>query len=359
MSKNNRRGSIVRYGEVYRAFVRPPSDKRYSRTFDSEYEADIWLTAELAKIDSGEYLKPTNKTFRTWAARWLKIYVEPSVRTNTVDNYHYLLDSYTGPIKNKLLSEILPVDIQEIYSNLSESGIAPSTLQRLHAVLRGLFKKAKGNELVRRNIMDDVSRPRAPLPEIKFLSPDEIQVFLEKSKGENIEIAVWIAAYTGMRLSEIRALSWDDVDLESGYISVRRSLYATKDGWELNDPKTKSGVRTLPIPTPLLNKLTEYKTTWKENPWNLILIGKHGRPIPTSSISLGMKRIREKTGYEITFHGLRHSLASMLVSANVGVTDVAAYLGHSDPTITLKRYSHAKKDSLKGTAEQINKIMSS
>ena len=360
MTTKRKRGSVIRYRAGFRAYYSAPDGTRPNKVFKTEDEADRWLTARLAEVDRGDYISLTNITFRSWAKEWLSLYVEPSVRIRTTENYHRTLRKHCEPLKDMPMADIKPLDIQRLYSQLKDNGMAGSSMQRLHAMLRRLFSKAFANELIKKDIMLSVQRPKADPPEINFLSPEEIQQFLKAAEGEVCEIMIWISAYTGMRLSEVRALTWDNasLDLENGQIHVTKALYHNKvDGWMIVEPKTKSGIRTLPIPTPLLEKLKQYRATWKPNPWDLVTVGKHRKPIPSSSVALAIRRICKKANVKITFHGLRHSVASMLVSANVGISDVAALLGHANATTTLNRYSHAKKNALKDAADKIGEIL--
>lgn len=353
-----RRGTVYKFRDKYRAMYSAPDGSKPSKVFDDPDEADKWLTAQLSEIDKGNYISQTDMTFKEWGEMWLETYVEPSTRTSTIESYHFILKRYAKPIHHMPIAEIRPVDIQELYLKILSHGLLPSTCQKLHAVLKGLFSRAYSNQLTKRNIMESVQRPRAKQPVIKFLSPEELQTFLKASEGSTIEIMIWIAAYTGMRLGEVAALRWDDIDLNNELIKVSRSIKFTRTkGWSVSEPKTKSALRTLPIPEPLLEKLKDYKLVWKENYWNLLSIGKRGKPISSSAASVYMRETCEKTGLDVTFHGLRHSVASMLVSANMGITDVSALLGHANPTTTLNRYSHAKKDALKTTMNKVSELL--
>ncbi len=353
-----KRGTVYKFRDKYRAMYSAPDGSKPSSVFDDPVEADKWLTARLAEIDQGLYTVPSDMTFRIWGEKWLETYASANNEPSTVEEYHLLIRRHTEPIKDMIMSEIEPMDIQSLYNTMMRNGMKGSSCQRLHAILRSIFRDAKDNNIVSRNIMLIVKRPKAEAPPIRFLSPEELILFMDAAKGEKAEIAVWIAAYTGIRSGEALALRWENIDLDNGLIHIVGTLKKSKaEGWKISKPKTPSSLRTIPIHEPLIGMLKEYKEKWEPNYWGLLTIGKQGRPLPKSSLTLSIKRIREKAGLNISFHGLRHSVASMLVSANTGITDVQSLLGHANPNTTLKIYSHAQKTAKKITTEKVADIL--
>ena len=354
-----RRGSIFPHkGNKVRATYYAPDGSRPSQVFEDEVAAEAWLTAELAAIDRGDFSSKTKITFREWVSDWLTIYIEPNVRTRTVEEYHQILRRHTGPIKQKNLHEILPADIQSLYATMSRNGLENSTIQRFHTILHGLFKQARANNYIKRDIMSLVTRPKSKTPNISFLTPEELALFIQSSEGTPLEIPVWIAAYTAMRPGEISALSWDDIDFKKKLIKVRKTISLNiTSGWTITPPKTASSERDIPMHPVLQAKLLAYKKEWRENYWNLLVIGPHGRPLGSSTRSNWVKVINERAGTNINFYGIRHSVASLLASSNVGGNDIAALLGHSNSVITMKRYIHPQKKALSITTETVGNVL--
>ena len=176
-----------------------------------------------------------------------------------------------------------------------------------------------------------VKLPSVPVSEIAFLQPEEIRPFCESVKGRNYEIAALIELH-GLRLSEMKALTWDDIDLKKKVIFVRGAYVKGEDGYVDKDTnKNKTSTRPVPIMIPQL--VTALNA----------VSNKSGRVVSTSGSVLlrDVKRSCERAGITVvTNHGLRHSFASLCFFLNVPLAQIMQWGGWGDDT-TLKRiYIH-------------------
>jgi integrase len=151
-------------------------------------------------------------------------------------------------------------------------------------------------------------------------------------------VLIRTAILTGLRIGELLALRWQDVDLLGGVLHVEHSL--SRDG-KLTEPKTEAAVRTVPLSVGLVEVLLAWKPEHAED-GDYVFPSRNGGPLSYWNVrDRGFAPAARAAGIEgISVHDLRHSAASLLVASGLSVVDVASILGHSDPSVTLKTYAH-------------------
>jgi integrase len=181
-------------------------------------------------------------------------------------------------------------------------------------------------------------------------SAEQVKVFLETACGDRLEALFVLAIHTGLRQGELLGLKWEDVDLESGTLRVRRTLATTKSGPMLTAPKTKGSRRSVKLTQGTLDALRSHLkrqlqeiragSLWREN--GLVFASETREPLDRRYLtSRRFKGLLESAGLpEIRFHDLRHTCATLLLSKNVNPKIVSEMLGHATIAITLDTYSH-------------------
>src|SRR5208282_5874438 len=191
----------------------------------------------------------------------------------------------------------------------------------------------------------------------------EIKSLLQAARPGFERVLFETAYLTGAREGELLALRWSDLELPKegpGKMAIRRSLsWASLKGEETRPryfpPKTQAGRRTISIPAPLVGDLKRWKLQCPNSDEDLVFPSVEGRPVCRDALlrvnfypALSRARLRR-----VTFHTLRHSCASAMIAAGAPITEVQHRLGHADPAITLRVYSHFFKYTESGTSERL------
>jgi len=205
---------------------------------------------------------------------------------------------------------------------------------------------------------------------MQSLTPTEASAFLTAAEEDSQGTVLAFALATGMRPEEYLALQWKDICLEKGIATVRRSIARRKGGgWYFGEPKTARSKRSVPLPTSLVTALKEHKR--KQNEVRLkagVKYGQHDLVFATSegtpwvSRNLILRHFRptlKRAGItkKLRLYDLRHSCASLLLSANVHPKVVSERLGHASVTLTLDVYSHVLPSMQHEASEKLETML--
>lgn len=352
------------------------------------------MNSDLNSIAQGTFVEQNNITVGTWIDTWLYEYKKQAVRPTTFQSYEYLSRIHIKPVLGSiLLKDLRPDNIQKFYNeklksgkagrkklNTGESdnkkeGLNPKTIKNIHSVLHEALDQALKNNLIIRNPSDAVNTPRRVKKDIRVLTIEEQNNFIEALEGERYKCIFLIALGAGMRQGEILALQLPDIDLKKGTIKVNRSIKRVKVFDEnkkshteimIQEPKTKSGKREIPIPQYTVKAIKEYiRNKNIENPRDVIDIKSDGfmfevspgKPVEAVGLIKDMKRIFKKAQIEnVTFHALRHTYATRLLEKNVHPKVVQELLGHSEISMTLNTYSHVMPEIKIAAAAKLDEV---
>jgi integrase len=216
--------------------------------------------------------------------------------------------------------------------------------------LREALKQAVRWQLVAHNVADAVEPPRPEFHEINALDEARTIWLLDAAEGTRLHTPMLLAISTGMRRGEILGLRWQDIDLVSGLVSVRRSLQETKAGVSFKEPKSRRSRRPITLPSLAIEMLKAHQESqlktklalgseYQHN--DLICCRDDGSVWPPSAFTSAYRDLlrRRKIG-NVRFHDLRHSHASQLLRSGVSPKVISERLGHSKVGFTLDVYSH-------------------
>jgi integrase len=374
------RGSIVKRSSGNYAIVYYVGGKQKWETIGpSRREAERALTARKREVDTGTWREPSSETLASYAERWLA-HRDPArvggggrtrLSPSTFEGYRLNLRRHVIPrLGERTLSSLRTDDVDRLIAELEADGKAPGTVRNVIVPLRKMLADA-----VRQGLLIANPAARADLPPAQDFAGKEIPTeHAEAIRRALVALAppdplrrepdlffvclFDVALGTGLRLGELRALRWRDVDRERRLIRVERA-YSRQ---ELRRPKTESGVRSVPLFQSVDAAFRELAARAVERgryaPDELVFGSMRGTPLQPSNFRQRVwdpaVRRAGVEGEDYRFHDLRHTCVSRLVGAGADVKLVQAVAGHANPLITLKRYSHLLDARVTEAAERFD-----
>ena len=307
--------------------------------------------------------------FVDFLAMWLEI-AKSTIKLTTYASYaemtNKIIIPYFKPLKRRL-TEVTAADIQKFYLVQLERVSANSVIH-YHAIIHRAMKYAVKTDLIISNPVDKVDRPKKNEFQGSFYTEDEIQDLFEVARGTKLELPIVLAAFYGLRRSEVLGLKWDAIDFQQNTITIKHTLTSCKiDGKKVevatDTTKTKSSRRTLPL-IPQFRALLlqrwemqeEYKrvcgSCYNTKYLEYICVDEMGNIIPPNYLSEAFPKLLARHGMRhIRFHDLRHTCASMLLKNGVPMKQIQEWLGHSDFSTTANIYAHLDYNSKLNSAE--------
>jgi integrase len=348
-------------------YLDPVTEKRVHRRVSAptRKECESKLRAAIAAAESGRTLTSDKQTVREFVEQWLAS-IEHSVRPSTHRRYSDAMRSHVIPALGSVqLSKLSPPHLKDLYATRLKQGLSPTTVNHLHVTLHGALKQALRWNMIERNPCDLVDPPLRITPETITWSVDQTRKVL--TMGDAGELAaLWrLALICGMRRGELLGLKWDDIDLDRGTLSVRRTLSRGSGGtWHLTEPKTASGRRQIALPESCVAALRMHRLrqlerrmalgpAWEDH--GFVFTGRTGAPLHVNSMTVHFKKlITDAQVPAIRFHDLRHTCATLLLAEGVHPKIVQERLGHSDISMTLNRYSHITPSMQRQAADTLD-----
>ena len=339
--------------------------------YGTRKDAEKFLTEKLREIDTGVLVDNKKLKYSEYLDLWEdKTFI--NLEITTIEGYKSKIEKHIKPnLGNLYLENIKPLHLQNFYNRLlkkeNNNSLSNRTVLSIHRIIHSSLKQAVRWQLVNRNVADCVEPPKAKKYNANYLSDKETEKLLIVAKDSDIYIPIAIAIYTGTRRGETLGLTWDNVNLEKGYIKIVNNLCATKNGLIMKQPKTNSGIRTIAISDTLIKILKKHKVEqmkykmllggeYKDN--GLVCTYKDGRAFNPKRFSAKFQELLEKNNLtKIRFHDLRHSHASLLVKMGVQPKEISARLGHSNIGITMDLYSHIYEETDREVANMFDKII--
>ena len=278
-----------------------------------------------------------------------------------------VVDKHVVPfIGTTRLRDLTPMMVDDYVGRLRNHKANPRSAHVINAsinLLRNSITEAQRLQLIDRNVLKDVPPRKPPIKkaDVKIPSKEEIKRLLEKSSSDECLI-LELAIFTGMRAGELCGLGWSAIDFEKCTVRVHQSVTSLK---EIKKPKTKSGIRTIPLPRSLVQKLREFRL----RSGNRVFVKGSGEPVKdliflTRSRNGGFvpmtsgrvhafywKKVCVKAGLvdanmypTMHFHALRHVAASLFIESGLPPKRIQQIMGHASITMTFDTYGHLFPD---------------
>lgn len=329
--------------------------------FATKREAQEALTQVLASISTGTHIEPSRMLMSEFLkGEWLPA-IRPTIRPTTYLSYAGHVECHIIPALGALpLQHVSASHINAFYSRLlldgrgeGRGGLSPATVRRVHATLHRALKDAVRWNRLLKNPVDVADPPRSSSPdlEMKVWSARELKRFLSSQRGSRL-YPLWLTlATTGMRRGEVLGLKWEDVDLEAGRLSIRKTRVMLGYATQVSEPKTKRGRRLIALDQATAATLKEQGRRQKVDRlaagggWTdsgHVFTREDGEPYHPERVSKLFTASAKRAGLpRIRLHDLRHTYATLALSAGIHPKVVSERLGHANIAITLDTYSHA------------------
>ncbi len=307
--------------------------------------------------------------YNDWLNFWLENYIEPNAKMRTTESYRRIIDKRLRQELGECeMGELTAPTIQAFVTGLitkgnvaTKKGLASSTVNTIITVIQSSLKTAVLSGYIEKNVAESVRRPKIKSKEIECFTVAE-QKKMESAAlcDKRMKMAgIVMCLYTGLRIGELLALTWEDVDMKSGLIAVNKACHdkIEKNGTAriVELPKTPSSKRIIPVPKQLLPVLRQLKKTGK---CETVISSPEGKPIAIRSYQRSFSLFLKKLGIAHKgFHSLRHTFATRALECGMDVKTLSEILGHKNAAITLNRYVHSLTEHKRNMMNRLGKFL--
>ena len=298
--------------------------------------------------------KEIDMQYKYWLTEWLLNYVKPTAKVKTYNRYSDIVDHHLIPkLGDYEVEELTPLVVQKIITELLEKGnlkngkgLSANSVNTIISVIQSSMNTAFLLGITSKYEMNKLKRPKFSEKPVECFSSDE-QIKLEQAvmrdKREKMK-GVIICLYTGLRIGELLALKWSDIDFKKAELTVNKSCHdgINKNGTfcRITDtPKTDTSKRIIPLPKQLVVFLREMK---KNSNSEFVVSGGKGKLLTVRSYQRSFELLQKRLGIERKgFHALRHTFATRAIECGMDIKSLSEILGHKNPNVTLNRYVHS------------------
>lgn len=319
---------------------------------EEQKEKDLQAKREAAKI----------QTLRLYGESVFMPTKAVTMSENGRSTYQGNLDHWIYPALGDLkMPDITPANIEALLLDMQAQGKAISTVIKVYTILHSLFKMAYGKDIIERNPMDKVDRPKARKDELRgqeadSYTIDEVQRIFSALEQEPLKwrTMLHLLIDTGIRRGECCGLQWKNIDFKANTITISGNLcYTPQKGIYLDTPKS-GRIRTIDVDPNVIELLRQLRVEQSNKAISLWVFTQENSPEPMhpQSPTRYLKKFSERCGIPgLHPHALRHTFASIAITNGADVASVSEKLGHSDKAVTLRMYTHADQESMKRASQ--------
>ena len=299
-----------------------------------------------------------------WLIQWLENYIRPSVKVRTFERYKLIVEQH---IKDKIggmeLNDLSPLILQPLITELLQGGnkktgkgLSASSVNAVISVIQSSLKTAHFLGLTKEYTADKLKRPKLMEKQVECFSLTEqkrIEQAIMSGKKDKL-YGILLCLYSGLRIGELIALQWSDIDFEKGILTVSKSCHDGKTGLIIDEPKTATSRRMIPLPKQLLPILRSVKKRSDSSS----VVSANGSAVSVRSYQRSFELLLKKLKIlHKGFHSLRHTFATRALECGMDVKTLSEILGHKNPTITLNRYAHSLMEHKADMMNRLGKLL--
>jgi len=324
-----------------------------------------------------------------WLTHWLENIAARTVRRRTLDGYRTYIDRYAIPaLGSHRLDRLQPEHVEALYARMERDGLSAGSVHSLHRILRAALNEAVRRDKMLRNPVTRARPPRLVEREMEPLSHRDAARLIDVARLQPGGARWSVALALGLRQGEALGLSWDDVDLDAGILTVRRALQRhtarhgcggdcgrkraadctqrVPGGLVLVEPKTRAGRRRIALPSALCDLLKAHRraqladrlragTVWEEH--GLVFCQPTGRPIDPRADWASWKALLAEAGVrDARLHDARHTAATLLLVQGVNARTVMDIMGWTEARM-LSRYQHVVDELRRDAADRMGQAL--
>lgn len=349
------------------------NNKRIKKTISSRSLDELHKKINDLKFLNDRKLlaEPQNTTISDWLDFWLETYKKPAVKPTTYDMYRNAVDTYLRPaFGHYKLDKLNTITIQKFINDVSKSGksgnpLSQSSIKKIMLTLSQAYEQAVKLNMLYQNPCDNIILPKTEKRKAVAFTEEEQQRFLSHCTFDTTYDCLFIFAFnTGMRMGELFALTWDDIDFDNEIIKVNKNLTVvsdyddnstTKTKTLINSTKTESSKREIPMTKQALQALKAQKER-NSNDSVFVFYSNNNTPLMKRNVYRAFEKLIAQSDITspVTFHSIRHSFATRLLERGADIKTVSTLLGHHSIQITLDIYSHVSNNLKKDTISLLN-----
>ena len=364
------------YAEVYLGKDPITNRKvRKTKTFSKQKDAKDWEREIIQAYKTGELNIDSNMTISEYLDYWYDTYVLAHTKYNTQRRYKTLINCIKDHLGHIPLDKLKTPHVDRFYSDLrlekdskGNRKYSNSTILKVHKLFNQSIEKSIAWNLLIKNPVKYATKPQEDEINMEVWNLKQVNYFLENIKDSdiyNIYYPVLISVYTGLRAGEVAALKWENVNLREGSLSVKYNAVEKKgEGVVLETPKTEKSKAKVMLPDVLTKELKILKREHRKHKLEhgidleFVCCWPDGKPYRPTYLSKAFKHHVERLQMPyITFHGLRHTHASILFEIGATSQEISKRLRHSRVSTTDDIYIHLKDDIKKSTADLFNQAV--
>lgn len=296
--------------------------------------------------------KPKTNGSGTLLSEWLIIWIESEngIKESTRQLYKRHINNHIIPKLGKVQLKKLNSDIIQNFVN--SLCLASSTIKLIFCILESSLACAEEKGFIT-NVWSKVKLPSNSKSKVTILTPPE-QRRLEDALSEKNDIGILICLYTGLRIGELCALRWQDIDFVNALIHVNGTQSRIDGELKITSPKSKASKRTIPIPDCLLQNLKNHKNNSE------FILSNGTKAVDVRTYRRRFKALLKEAGLpDIKFHAIRHTFASRALEVGMDYKTLSEILGHASVSITMDLYVHALDEHKKNQMNKLNEIFNS
>jgi len=316
-------------------------------------------------IHIGAYVEPDKMTVKEWLEYWLTCYKKIKLKPRTYDSYESISNTHIIPnIGTIKLQKLTNKDIQLLYNKKYEEGMSGNYISKINIVLKSSFKQAVLEGIIFKNPAENMQLPDIKKKDIKIFTKEEQKKFEETAQQYSLYPAFITNLDTGLRKSEILALTWDDIDFEKEELSVNKNLVIIKDrdretGIKTliqDSSKTTNSKRIIPLTKRCVILLKQLKLK-QQALSNIVFCSNVGTYISPRNYSRAFQKVLKRAKIEVcNVHTMRHNFATRLFEANVPAKTISQLLGHASVSFTMDTYTHVLPSTKKQAIELLEQM---